>query len=137
MPGEDLGVDPSQRCAEARKNELYKSDSSVCSQPRNATSQLHQKRGGQQVKGGDSAPQFCFCEIPPEMVHPSGVPSTRKTGTCWSSPEEVTKTIKEVQNFSYEDRLRDSEVVQLGQQKALGGRCCSLLEPEEVPKEGL
>ena len=31
---------------------------------------LHQEKRDQQVKGGDSAPQLCFCETSPEVLHP-------------------------------------------------------------------
>ena len=39
---------------------------------------LHQKKGGQQVKGGDSAPLLCSSETSPRLLCPALEPSAQE-----------------------------------------------------------
>jgi len=55
---------------------------------------LHQKKRGQQVKGGDSAPLLCFGETSPGGLCPALEPSAhQRHGAVGAGPEEATKMI--------------------------------------------
>jgi len=58
---------------------------------------LHQKKCRQQVKGGDSAPLLCLCEIPPGVWHPTMGPSAQnRHGPARAGPEEGLENVQKV-----------------------------------------
>ncbi|RMC14796.1 hypothetical protein DUI87_06972 [Hirundo rustica rustica] len=64
---------------------------------------LHLKHFGQQVKGGDSAPILYSGDTPPAASSSGGPNGGRPLRV---SPEEVTKMIRRLENFSYKERQR-------------------------------
>ena len=53
---------------------------------------LHQKKHGQQVEGGDSAPVLCSGETPPEVLCPAwDIPAQAGHGPVGVDPEEGHK----------------------------------------------
>jgi len=53
---------------------------------------LHQKKRGQQVKGGYSDPLVCSVETPPGVLHPAPEPSAHERhGAVGVGPEEGHK----------------------------------------------
>jgi len=69
---------------------------------------LHQKKRGQQVKGGDSSTLLCSGETPPGVLHSAlETPAQKGDGPVGVSPEEETKMIRGLEDLSYEERLRE------------------------------
>ena len=66
---------------------------------------LHQKKHGQQVEGGDSAPLLCSGETPPGVLCPALEPSAQdRRGPVGAGPEEGHKNDQRPVSFEY--RLR-------------------------------
>jgi len=54
---------------------------------------IHQKKSGQQVEGGDSAPLLCSGQTPPGVLRPALEPSAQdRHGPVGAGPEEGQKT---------------------------------------------
>ena len=89
---------------------------------------LHQKQGGQQVKGGDSAPLLRSGETPPGVLRPALEPSAQKGHGLLLElvQRRATKMIQGLKHLSYEGRLRTVGVVQPGEGKAPGRHYCGL-----------
>jgi len=69
---------------------------------------LHQKKRGQQVEGGDSAPLFCSGETPSGVLCPALEPSAQERhGPVAASPEEDHKNDQRDGTLLNEERLRD------------------------------
>ncbi|XP_063210185.1 uncharacterized protein LOC134524261 [Chroicocephalus ridibundus] len=69
---------------------------------------LHQKKRGQQVEGGDSAPLLCSAETPPAVLCPALEPSAQGGhGPVGVGPEEATEMIQGLEPLCCEDRLRE------------------------------
>ncbi|GAB0186239.1 hypothetical protein GRJ2_001089200 [Grus japonensis] len=68
---------------------LNKSAMHACSPESQLYPGLHQKKHGQQVKGGDSAPLLHSCETSPGVLCPAlGSPVQERHGLVGTSPEE-------------------------------------------------
>jgi len=64
---------------------------------------LHPQQGGQQVKGGDSAPLFRSGVTPPGVLHPPLEPSSQdRHGSVGAGSEEATEMIRTLEHFFYE-----------------------------------
>lgn len=59
----------------------YKPAAHACSYDIQPYPGLHQRRAGQQVRGGDNYPLLCLPEIPPAALHSA---LGRKIWNCWS-----------------------------------------------------
>jgi len=69
---------------------------------------LHQRKNGQQVEGGDSAPLLCSGETPPGVLCPALEPSAQEThGTVGAGPEEGQKNDQRAGAPLCEERLRE------------------------------
>jgi len=80
----------------------------ACSTESQPYSGLHQKKHGQQVEGGDSAPLLHSGETPPGVLHPAlEAPAQERHGPVGTGPEEATKMIQGMEQLSYEERLRE------------------------------
>ena len=79
---------------------------------------LHQKKRGQQVKGGDPALLLCTGETSPEYCIQMGSPHYRRDMDLLECVQwRATKMIQGMEQLSYEVRLR-AGAVQPGEEKA-------------------
>ena len=69
---------------------------------------LHQKKRGQQGKGGDPAPLLCAGEASPEVLHPDVESSVQGDMDLLELIQRRdTKMIQGTEHLPYEDRLRE------------------------------
>ena len=67
---------------------------------------LHQKKYGQQGEGGDPVPLLCAGETSPGVQHPD-VESSAREDLLEYVQRRATKMIPEMEQLSFEDRLRE------------------------------
>lgn len=79
------------------------------------------EKGQQQVEGGDSPPQLCPCEAPPECCIQVQSPQHKKYMDLLEQVQRrATKVITGIEHFPYEDRLRELVLFSLENRRLLG-----------------
>jgi len=83
-----------------------------CSPESQPYPRLHQKKCGQQVKGGDSAPLLCIGETLPGVLQ-LDLESSVETNVLEHIQRRTTKMIQRMEHLSCEDRLKETGLCSL------------------------
>ncbi|GAB0192422.1 hypothetical protein GRJ2_001707500 [Grus japonensis] len=121
LGGEWIESSPGEKDLGVLAGDQHEPTMHACSPESQLDPGLHQKKCGQQVKGGDCPLLLCSHETPPAVLHPAlGLQYKTDMDLLEQVQRRAMKLIRGLEHLSSEDRLRELGLVSLEKRRLQG-----------------